>query len=50
MVKVTGFGIARVSSETLTMKGVSLGTPAYMAPEHIQGSNVDAKVTSSRSP
>jgi serine/threonine protein kinase len=43
VVKVTDFGIAQISSQVLTMTGVSLGTPAYMAPEQIKASKVDAK-------
>jgi alpha-tubulin suppressor-like RCC1 family protein/tRNA A-37 threonylcarbamoyl transferase component Bud32 len=40
------FGIARsMSPETqqLTMQGVAIGTPAYMAPEQIDGDDLDAR-------
>jgi len=40
-VKITDFGIARIESSNLTMEGQLLGTPNYMAPEQIQGKDVD---------
>ena len=40
-VKITDFGIARIESSNLTMEGQLLGTPNYMAPEQIQGKEVD---------
>ncbi|HEX7304425.1 serine/threonine-protein kinase [Lentzea sp.] len=40
-VKLTDFGIARnVAEATMTARGITLGTPAYIAPEVAQGGDV----------
>jgi len=41
-VKLTDFGIARmIDKQTMTMTGTLLGSPAFMAPEYIQGDPTD---------
>ncbi|WP_331104286.1 serine/threonine-protein kinase [Archangium sp.] len=45
-VKVLDFGIARILADgatRLTDQGVAAGTPRYMAPEQVQGKEVDAR-------
>src|SRR5262249_16687246 len=43
-VKIMDFGIARVAgAEHLTNDGHMMGTPAYMAPEHVMAQDVDAR-------
>ncbi len=42
-VKVTDFGIARITDASRTKTGMVLGTPSFMSPEHLAGQRIDGR-------
>jgi len=42
-IKITDFGIARITTSSRTRTGIIMGTPTYMSPEQLAGRRVDGR-------
>ncbi len=42
-IKVMDFGIARVDSNSMTKTGIAMGTPNYISPEQLKGTEIDRR-------
>jgi predicted Ser/Thr protein kinase len=42
-IKIADFGVAKISTSTLTQSGTSIGSPAYMSPEQIRSRSIDGR-------
>ncbi len=41
--KIADFGVAKISSQSVTRTGMTLGTPHYMSPEQFHGRTIDGR-------